>query len=267
MRTQRSRPGWAIAILGLSFWLASSGPAPAQKPEPRNYPYFELEGKVEEFHFIRQWRHYYWRDDFTLLVRDDEGKLHRVISREPTPWTGLRLGTTYTGLAVDWHRQPRVRAIGVRAIDRQPEEFHGLKLEPEKTMTAFIVRIRQDRQPEWRDFYVNNWFHRWGEETDRKVLPHFATNDPNYTVYGYLTGIAAPFDAEGKKLLEKYEPEYGGIIYHGRIVKASNDIGYEVKLLHLLGRHKKSAEYKVFHGDPKELVPLDGNAPPEARKK
>src|SRR5947207_4149761 len=126
---------------------------------PRNYPYIELEGKVEEFRFIRNWRSYYWRQDCTLQVRDDAGKLHRVISREPTPWSGHRLGTTYTGLVVDWTKQPRVQIIGVQAIDRQPEEFYDLKLDPKNTITAFILRV------EGKDFYVNNWFHKWGDDT------------------------------------------------------------------------------------------------------
>lgn len=244
-------------------------PALAQPAQPRNFPYRELEGRVEEFTFIRQWRSYYWREDFTLLVRDDEGKLHRVISREPTPWNNHRLGTTYTGLPIDWTKQPRVQVIGVQAIDRMPVEFYDRKLDPEKTITAFLVRVQmpQEGKPVWRDFYINNWFHDWGAETDRKMLAHHAVTDANYTVYGYLKGIAAPFDEEGKKLLAKYEPDYGGIIYHGRVVKAKNDIGYEVSILHLMGRHKKTAKYEVFHGDAGTMIKLDGAAPPETRKK
>src|SRR5439155_15583270 len=97
---------------------------------------------------------------------------------------------------------------------------------------------------EWKDFYVNNWFHKWGVETDRKMLPHYASSDPSYTIYGYLGGCAAPFDAEGKKLLEKY-PDAN--IYHGRIVAASNAVGYEIRVLHLFGRDRKTARYEVFH--------------------
>ncbi len=242
--------------------------ASAQSGERRNYPYCELEGKVEEFTFRHDWRSYYWRDDFTLLMRDGDGKLHRVISREPTPWVGYRLGTTYTGLAVDWTAHPRVRVIGVRAVDRQPAEFYDLKLDADKIVTAFILRVDtapDKKEPVWKDFYVNNWFHQWGAEPDVKMLPHFANDDPNYTVYGYLGGIAAPIDAEGKKLLEQF-PDSS--IYHGRVVKAKNDVGHELHVLHLLGREKKGQqEYKVFYGDPKQLVPLDGNAPPEAKKK
>ena len=241
-----------LAVCGL-FLVAA---APAQTP--RNYPYIELEGKVEEFRFLRHWRHYYWRQDFTLLVRDDAGKLHRIISREPTPWAGYRLGTTYTGLAIDWTKQPRAQVIGVQAIDRQPEEFYDLKLDAKATITAFILRV------EGKDFYVNNWFHKWSDETDRKILKHYANDSPHYTVYGYLNGIAAPFDDAGKALLAKYP---NASIYHGRIVPAKNAIGYEVRVLHLLGRDKKTARYEIMHGDPRAIEKLDGAAPPEAKKK
>lgn len=257
----------AISRIGLAcFFIVAScgGTALAQPPKPRNYPYVELEGKVEEFRFIRNWRSYYWRQDCTLLVRDDAGKLHRVISREPTPWSGHRLGTTYTGLAVDWTRQPRVKIVGVQAIDRQPEEFYDLKLDPQNTITAFLLSVENSKEKRWDDFYINNWFHLWGGDTDKKILPHYANDLPNYTVYGYLTGIAAPFDAEGKALLAKY-PD--AVIYHGRIVPAKNEIGYAVRILHLLGRNKKTARYEIMHGNPQEIERLDGAAPLESKKK
>ncbi len=248
-------------ILPVACWIAWLGIGPASSgPPKRAYPYRELKGKVEEFQYHRQWRSYYWREDCTLVVRDEAGKLHRVISREPTPWAGYRLGTTYTGLKVDWQSKPRVLAIGVGAVDRIPEEFYDLKLDPKNTMTAFIVRV-EVKEKVWKDFYINNWFHRWGEETDRKMLAHYANQDPNYSVYGYLAGIAAPFDAAGQDLLKKYEPDYGGIIYHGRVVPAKNDVGYAVKVLHLMGRHKKTLSYDVFHGKAAELVKLDGKPP------
>jgi hypothetical protein len=249
---------YRIVILTLG-WSASSAIA---QPKERNYPYRELEGVVEEFRFTRNWRAYYWREDFTLQVRDDDGKLHRVISREPTPWSGYRLGTTYPGLAVDWTAKPRVRIIGVGAIDRQPEDFYDLKLDPAATMTAFILRVKVGEK--WSDFFVNNWFHRWGAETDRKMLAHYANDNPNYTIYGYFNGTIAPFDAEGKKLVEKY-PDAN--IYHARVVPAKNEVGYELRVIHLLGRDKKTAKYGAFHGDPDTLIKLNGNAPPEAMKK
>jgi len=250
----------------LFFLLALSAPAFAAPPAPLAYR--ELEGRAEGYTFTRQWSSYYWREDFTLLVRDDKGEVHRVISREPTPWTDLRLGTTFPKLAVDWKARPRVRIIGVRGIDRLPAEFPGLKLDPRRTTTAFILRVqagKEGKKPAWRDFYVNNWFHKWGADVDRKVLAHYANAGPDYTVYGYLNGIAAPFDEAGKKLIAKYEPLYSGIIYHGRVVKADNVAGMEVRVLHLMGRHKKTLNYEVFHGNPKELIKLDGTPPPKRR--
>ncbi len=257
-----------LLAAGLLLGLLSAAPAD-DKPAPRNFPYRELEGRVEQFSFIRQWYHYYWREDFTMLVRDDTGKTHRVISREPTPWNNLRFGTTYTHLPVDWAGRPRVRVIGVQAIDRIPVEFYDLKLDPEKTITAFIVRVQApgEAKPAWRDFYVNNWVHDWGPEADKKVLLNYVTDDPNYTIYGFLSGTTVTFDADSKKLLEKYEPDYSGIIYHGKVVKKNDAAAPEVRLIHLMGRNKKTQNYDVFHGDPKGLITLDGNAPPEAGKK
>src|SRR5438105_9958398 len=139
------RPFWergAMMPSAILLTLLLTLPGFAQGPKERNYPYRELEGVVEEFHFTRNWRHYYWREDFTLLIRDDKGTPHRVISREPTPWSGHRMGTTYPGLAVDWTGKPRVKIVGVQAIDRQPEEFYGLKLDPAATVTAFILRVQ-----------------------------------------------------------------------------------------------------------------------------
>src|SRR5439155_8240400 len=135
-----------------------------------------------------------------------------------------------------WTHRPRVRVVGVGAIDRIPAEFYDLKLDPEQTTTAFLVRVRRKDAAAWDDFYVNNWFHRWGADADRKVLVHYANDDPHYTVYGYLGGIVAPLDEAGKKLLARH-PDAG--LFHGRIVKANNAVGYELHLLHLLGRDRK----------------------------
>ena len=62
-------------------------------------------------------------------------------------------------------------------------------------------------------------------------------------------------------MLKKYDAEFQSIIFHGRVKKADNDVGYEVQLLHILGRHRKSAEVRIFHGNPAEIERLDGRAP------
>ena len=256
MKCSQAKTIAALSLLGLLTTVAPAGAA-----APRDLPYRELEGTVEQFRYIRQWRAYYWREDLMLIVRDDKGTQHHVISREPTPWCGYRLSTTHTGLKVDWQKRPRVRAIGVTGIDRQPPEFYNVRLDPQKTVTAFIVRVRTQENGPWRDVYVNNWFHRWSAETDRRMLAHYAVDGPSYVVSGFVGGIAAPFDAAGKKLLEKHSPDYRGIIYRARVAKAQNDVGYELRVLHLMGRHKKTLRYEVFHGDPAQLTPLDGRKP------
>src|SRR5438093_374447 len=167
----------AILFLGLLAFGASAGHAGAAEPDR---PYRELEGTAEEYRGIRDWASYYWREDFTFVLRDDAGKRHRVISREPTPWNNLRLGTTYTGLKVDWAKRPRVRVIGVQGIDRIPAEFYDLKLEPRETITVFILRVQGPDSGKWQDYYINNWFHHWGKEADPKVLAHYASDDPHY---------------------------------------------------------------------------------------
>ncbi|MBI2806927.1 MAG: hypothetical protein HYX68_18255 [Planctomycetes bacterium] len=148
-------------------------------------------------------------------------------------------------------------------LKTEEPEYYDLKLDPDKTITAFIIRVL-DKNKRWQDFYVNNWFHKWSPETDRKMLKHYANDSPHYTVYGYLGGIAAPFDAAGKALLKKY-PDAN--IYHGRVVPAKNDIGYEVRVLHLLGRNKKTLRYEIMHGNPKAIERLDGTPPPKGAKR
>jgi hypothetical protein len=223
-------------------------------------PYRELTGRAEGFRFVRQWRSYYWSEDFTFLLRTDAGQLVRIISREPTPWNDLRLGTTFTGLKVPWDDRPRVRVIGVQGIDRTPAEFPGVNPYPTSTVTALIVRVETGGKMEWRDWFVNNWFHPWGKDADRKMLAHHANSDANYTIYGFLSGAPAPFDSPGKALVEKYGKEYCDIVYHARVVRAKEG-GFELRVLHLMGRHRKWLEYRVLHGDPRELVKLDQKPP------
>lgn len=248
-------------LLPVLAWTLLAVTASAQeKPKP-DLPYVELTGKAEGFTFHRQWRSYYWRDDFTFWLKTDDNKTIRVISREPTPWNDLRFGTTYTGLKVDWQQKPRVKVIGVKGIDRTPVEFYDLKL-GDDTVTAFIVRVEVEKDKS-KDYYVNNWFHKWGKDADAKTLAHYANDDPNYTIYGYVSSQPAPWDKDSQAIYEKHADDYGGLIYHARVVKT--DRGHELKMIHLVGRHKKSAEYRVIHGDPRALVKLD-QVPPKDKK-
>jgi hypothetical protein len=235
-----------------------SGSLSAQE---NNFSYIELTGTASEFREIRDWASYYWRDDVTFVLRDASGKSWRIISRELTPWTDLRLGPTYTGLKVEWSKSPQVQVIGVAAVDRIPREFYDLKIDGDNLVTALIVRVRTNDASPWRDFYVNNWFHPWGQEADAKVLAHFATDDPHYTIYGFASTQAAPFDAASQKIFDAHKADYSGIIYHARVRKADNPQGYELSLLHLMGRHTKTLDYGVFHGDPATLAKLDQRKP------
>src|SRR4051812_39479689 len=82
---------------------------PKRTPEP-----VELVGRASDFHFIRDWASYYWREDFTFLLKDEKGgKTWRILSREPTPAYHWRMGTTFTGLKPDWKAGPRVKVFGV----------------------------------------------------------------------------------------------------------------------------------------------------------
>lgn len=136
--------GWAIlhrnSVVAMTLLAALTLGAANARSQERDFSYREIEGTVLEFDYHRQWRHYYWREDFTMVVRDDAGQTHRVISREPTPWNDLRFGTTYLGVDIDWSRRPRVKIVGVRGADRIPAEFYDLKLTGEE-VTAFIVRV------------------------------------------------------------------------------------------------------------------------------
>ncbi len=221
----------------------------------RDYPYFEIEGTASNFEFNRNWRAYYWREDFTMLVRGDDGKQWRIISREPTPWNNLRMGTTYTGLKVDWKKQPRVKVIGVQAIDRVPENYYDVKLDPKNTATAFIVRVKLGGKEEWKDFYVNNWFHKWGEEADRTMHAYFADKQPPYDIYGWIPGKRAPFSKRSQQLINKHA---GAKIFRGFVRSTKdNPFGHELEVTHLLGKDPKTNRSKLFVGDPKEVPKLN----------
>ena len=70
----------------LALLLGSSCSLVAAAGEPkRDWQPVELIGHAADFWHSRNWRSYYWREDFTFLLNEDGGKQRRVISREPTP--------------------------------------------------------------------------------------------------------------------------------------------------------------------------------------
>ena len=125
-------------------------------------------------------------------------------------------------------------------MDRMPAEFYDLKLNPMNTVTALIARVRAGDSEPFRDFYVNNWFHNWGMETNRRMLEHYANDKTDYTVYGFLNGIDAPFGSKGKKLIRRHSRTHQVRVFHGRVFKAENPTGYE-----------------VVHGNPAQVPKLD----------
>src|SRR5438046_10495554 len=91
-----TRPPEATMRLCLLFTaiLFLCPPCPSAPPKAPPEP-VELAGKARDFQFIRDWSHYYWREDFTFLLTDEKtGKTWRIISREPTPAYHFRMGTT-----------------------------------------------------------------------------------------------------------------------------------------------------------------------------
>src|SRR4051812_5562854 len=113
--------------------------ATAADPPKRDWEPVELIGRASEYWYNRNWRSYYWREDFTFLLSDESGRTWRVISREPTPAYVFRMGTTYPDLKVDWKAKPRVKVIGVKAVDRIPADFYDFKLDDANLATALIV--------------------------------------------------------------------------------------------------------------------------------
>jgi len=255
----------------LVAWLLLAAVAvSARGGENRDFALRELAGSVEELYFTHNWCSYYWREDFAMRLREEaSGKLWLVISREPTPCCNWRFGTTYTGLKVDWTAKPKVKLVGVEAVDRTPAEFYGWRLDAAQTVTALIVWVNADGKGKMEEFYVNNWFHTWGEKTDAAVLKYYADRDAGlYSVYGFGGGIAAPYDKDAQAIVDKHKAGGGKLIYHCLVRSTKeNAVGFELRLLHLLVRNAKTGGYDCVFGDPAALVSLDGSAPPEAKSK
>ena len=246
----------------LALLLLAAPALPAADPPKRDWEPVELTGTVSEWWYSRNWRVYYWREDFTFLLKEDgTGKTWRIISREPTPNYDFRMGTTYTGLEVDWKKSPRVRVIGVKAIDRIPADFYDFKLDEPNLATALILRV-EAKPNEWKDYYVNNWFHKWGDKADKVMHGHYADKKAPYDIYGFVNGQAAPFDKKSQEILEKHKATY--TTFHG-LVKTAKDspFGYEIELLDLIGKDVKTGGHTILFGDAKTIPRLDNKNPPK----
>jgi hypothetical protein len=242
----------AVCCLFAALLPASADPP---KPEPE---VVELVGKAEEYYYTRNYNSYYWREDFSFVLRDERGgKTWRVLSREPTPAYDWRMGTTFPGPKVDWTTKPRVKVFGVTGVDRQPAVFYDFKLDEPNLATAFVVWV-ETKPDVWQEFYVNNWFHHWGDKVDPAVHKLYADKKTPYDIYGFINGQAAPFSKKSKALIEDNKKAK---MFHG-LVHATDDnpFGYEIELLHLFGPDAQGSGV-VFFGDPKTVPLLDLKKP------
>jgi hypothetical protein len=249
-----------LRFLALFLLLALSASAPAGPPQ-RDWEPVELIGRATEYWFSRNWRDYYWREDFTFLLTDKKsGKSWRIISREPTPAYDYRMGTTFTGLKVDWKAKPRVKVIGVKAVDRIPADFYDFKLKEANLATALIVFV--ETAPDvWKEFYVNNWFHKWGARADKFVHAVYAGKPRPYEIYGFVNGQAAPFDKKSQAIITKNKTN-PSLMFHGRIhASKDNGFGYTIELIDLIGRNVRTGGSVVLYGDAKTIPLLDGRKP------
>ncbi len=249
----------SVPLLGLMSLLP--GPAAAADPPKRDWEAVELVGRATDYWYSRNWRSYYWREDFTfLLAEEGTGKTWRVISREPTPAYEWRMGTTYTGLKLDWKARPRVKVVGVKAVDRLPAEFYDFKLDEPNILTAFIVSVETEPRA-WKEYYVNNWFHKWGDKADRFVHGYYADKKGPYDVYGYALAQAAPFDKKSQTVIDRHKAD-GSLKFHGLVHAAEGTpFGYEIELIDLIGRDRKTGGPAILFGDARTIPLLDGRKP------
>ena len=246
---------WLLALLAAHLFLLGTQGADAPKRAPEAV---ELIGRASDYFYTRNWSHYYWREDFSFLLHEGgTGKTWRVISREPTPAYHWRMGTTYTGLAVDWKAGPRVKVFGVTGVDRLPPKFYDLKLDEPNVATAFVVWV-ETGPDKWKEFYVNNWFHKWGEKADPAVHKVYAGKQAPYDIYGFISGQVAPFSKKAQALIGQHK---NAKMFHGLVRQTQeNPFGYEIELLNLVGQDSQG-NGTVFYGDPKVMTPLDQRKP------
>ncbi|GEM_PF-2268390 len=246
----------ALAVLLLGGVLGQ-GPLNAAQ---RDFTLVELSGRAKDFFYTRNWRRYYWCEDFSFLLQQEKtGKTWRVISREPTPWIGkYRFGPTYTGLKVNWEANPAVKVVGVMGIDRIPPQFYEFKL-GKNTITAFIVWVKDAETGRYREWYVNNWFHRWGPKTDKAILRYYADRNAPYDVWCHVGGTIVPLSKQGEEVLATTKGRVR--ILHLRIRSTKKTpLGYEADILHLCGSAPRGG-YTILYGDPKKVPLLDVRRP------
>jgi hypothetical protein len=228
----------------------------AADPPAKEVAAVELVGQVSDFWYQRTYATYYCNEDFSFLLKEDSGKTWRIISRELTPAYEWRMGPTYPGLKVDWQARPRVKVLGVNTVDRLPPKFYDFKLDEPNLATALIVWVEAGNN-DWKPFYINNWFHRWGDKADAAVHKHYADRPAPHNIYGFVRGQTAPFTRKSQEIIEKNKSN-PSLMFHG-LVRATKDnpFGYEIELLDLIGRKVETGGSLVLHGDAKTIPLLD----------
>jgi hypothetical protein len=251
---------WIVACGWLTVLCLLAAEVNAADPPKRDWEPVELVGKASDYWFTHNWCHYYWREDFRFKLTDEKsGTEWQIISREPTPAYDWRMGTTFTNLQVDWKANPRVKVLGVKALDRIPEEFYDLPLKHPHLATVFVVQVEQAGA--WKDFYVNNWFHVWGPRADKAVHAFYTDKPSPYDIYGFINGQAAPFSQKAQAIIASVKAT-NPRMFHGRVKTAKGTaFGYEIELIDLVGNDPKTGSGSIVYGDGKSIPKLDGRKP------
>src|SRR5205823_4988690 len=102
----------------------------------------------------------------------------------------------------------------------------------------FVVWVETEPKV-WKEFYINNWFHKWDEKglkADKFVYGYYAGKKAPYDIYGFVNGQAAPFDKASRAVIDKNK-DNPSLMFHGRIRAAKEaPFGYEIELTDLIGR-------------------------------
>lgn len=206
------------------------------------WPFFDWVGNAEEFVVINHWRSYYYEHEFHFWLRRGDGPRVKMVSRESTSFTDdWRFGPTFLPLEVDWSQKPRVRAIGVKLIDRYKRNFHNMEL-PKDTCTPLLLYVW--RKGKWVEWMINNWFHDWHKYIDPEtkeehpgldnvdLAQYYIGKREPYDVFGHMNAIGPGLYDDNVRKIQA--GEHKGHIYHGFLVSdAKAPKGYRIELKHM----------------------------------
>ena len=241
---------WILALTAMTGWMSVDA-EPKRDMRP-----IDLTGRASEFFHTRNWRVYYWRQDISFLLADEKtGKTWRIISRDGTPYEARwYLGPTYTGLKVDWKSRPRLRVIGLQGIDRPHARFYDLKLDEPRIGTALVI-LAETEPGTWKEFYVNNWFHHWGDAANRAIHAYYAGKKSPYEISGWIHRNRALYDRPSRALIEKY-PE--ARVFRGYVHSAKeSQFGYEIRVVNLMGKEIRNRRSIMLYGRDTAVPVLD----------